>query len=541
MNKIALFLFLLIANTSFAQVDFKSIQKTTIDSILASYCHADEPGMAIAIVQKGNVIYKNAKGIAELSNSISITDSTAFNIASVSKQFTALLALIAEEEGKISLNDDITVYLPELKSLPYKITIKQLANHTHGLPNYSDLMAMLGLGLASPISNDQAIQTLLRIKQANFEAGAQFQYGNTGFMLLAEILKRVYEKPFPLLVQEKIFEPLYMNQTAVIDNPNTIVKNKALAYRRDGDKYLEVPNRQMECGSSNIHTSINDLVKWAVNYQNPTVGTQGMYSKMLEHTILNDGIQEEYGLGLYTGKYKGLNIVYHGGGTGGYRAYILHVPEHDFSIMTLGNQESFDGLLIVHDLLDLYFKDHLEEPVPIKTSYTAAELKEYEGTYRFRPGQYWTIRADENNLYFGDDSKPLPLIGDAKFEFIYRPTSYLIFHTGSMDFRIADMVYHCQKVNLNPPILENKDLEKYIGVYQNVELNTFYEILLIDNNLVAKHLDNGEIRLQALSESVFFGEYPLGELDFQFNTEKKVSGFVLAGSNFENIKFLRIK
>jgi CubicO group peptidase (beta-lactamase class C family) len=497
--------------------------------------------MAIGIVQNGKVLYKNAIGVADLSNNISITDSTVFNIASVSKQFTAFLAMMAEEEGKISLEDDITAYLPELKNLPHIITIKQLANHTHGLPNYSDLMEMIGFGLATPYSNDQAVQAMLGIEQDNFEAGAQFQYGNTGFMLLAEILKRVYEKPFPILIREKIFEPLYMEQSAVIDNPNTIVKNKAIAYRKSGDGYLEHPNRQMESGSSNLHTSLNDLIKWVINYQDPKLGSKEMYHKMIESTVLNDGSEVAYGLGLYTGFYKGLNIVFHGGGSAGYRAYILHIPAYDFSIITLGNLESFNGLLIVHDLLDLYFKDYLIEPVPTKTSYTAEELKKFEGTYKFQPGQYWTIDADDENLYFNGDNRPLPLIGDGTFEFFYLPTSYLTFSPNSMEFRIADFTYLCEKVTLNPPVLSEKELEQYVGVFQNVEFNTFYETLLVENQLVAKHLTNGEITLQPLSENIFYGEYPLGELDFQINSEGKVTGFVLSGQNFENIKFIKLK
>jgi CubicO group peptidase (beta-lactamase class C family) len=541
MNKLILFAILIIANESFAQVSSIFIERGRVDSTLATYCNPDEPGMAIGIVQNGSVIYKNAMGIADMSNNISITDSTVFNIASVSKQFTAFLALMAEEEEKISWQDDIKKYLPELKHLPYKITIKQLANHTHGLPNYSDLMEMIGFGLATPISNDQAVQTMLSIEQANFEAGAEFQYGNTGFMLLAEILKRVYEKPFPLLVREKIFEPLYMDQSTAIDNPNTVVKSKAVAYRKNGDSYLEHPNRQMELGSSNIHTSLNDLIKWVINYQKTKVETEGIHKKMIEHTILNDGSEVAYGLGLYTGFYKGLEIVFHGGGTAGYRAYILHVPAYDFSIITLGNLESYDGLLIVHDLLDLYFKDYLEESVPAKTSYTAKELQEFEGTYKFQPGQYWTIGADDKNLYFNGDNRPLPLIGDGTFEFIYLPTSYLIFSPNSMKFQIADFTYHCEKVTLNPPILSEKELEQYVGVYQNVEFNTFYEAILVDNQLVARHLTNGEIRLQPLLEGIFYGGYPLGELDFQLNEAGEVNGFVLSGQNLENIKFIKLK
>lgn len=540
MNKIITLLVFVVFNSSYAQTNLDINKNKNVDSILESYCKPHEPGMAIGIVQNGEILYKNSIGISNLSNNISITDSTAFNIASVSKQFTALIALMASEEGKISMQDDITKYLPELNNLPYKITIKQLANHTHGLPNYSDLIAMIGFGLASPISNDQAVQTLLGIEQVNFKAGEQYQYGNSGFMLLAEILKRVYDKPFPLLVKEKIFEPLSMNNSAVVDNSNTIIKNKAIPYTKSADTFSEHPNRQMECGSSNIHTTLNDMVKWAINFQNPKVGTKNQFNLLMKKTIsISRDSDLGYGLGLLSETYKGLETIFHGGGTAGYRAYILHVPEHKFSIVILGNLESFDGLLIVQDILELYLKDHMEESSPIKTSYTENELKDYAGTYKVSPGQYWTIEASNKDLYFGGVQEPLTVIGDGKFKF-FLPTSYLIFYSNSMDFRIADFNYTYEKVNLNRPVLDKKDLEKYVGIFKNIEFNTYYEILIMENKLVAKHLTNGEIILNPLSKNSFSAEYPLGELVFILETAGSVKSFLLSGQNFNSLKFLKI-
>ncbi|WP_190808665.1 serine hydrolase [Flagellimonas sp. S3867] len=542
MNKIILLLVLLAFTKTFAQTISVSENVVKTDSILESYCNSQEPGMSIGIVHNGKIIYQNSIGVANLSNKYAATDSTAFNIASVSKQFTALLALKAEEEGKLSLQDDITLYLPELESLPHKITIEQLANHTHGLPNYSDLIEMIGFGLTTPISNEQAVKTMLSTEQVNFEAGTQYQYGNSGFMLLAEILKRIYQKPFPLVIKEKIFEPLNMTQTSVIDNPNTIVSNKAIAYAKNESTYIEHPNRQMECGSSNIHTTLTDLIKWVINFQNPKVGTQNQINRLITKTVsLSKKSDLSYGLGLFTETYNGLKTVFHGGGTGGYRAYILHVPVHNFSIVTLGNQESFDGLLIVQDLLELYLKDYLVEPLHTKKSYTEEELRNFEGVYKVHPGQYWTIESDGKNLYCNGDSKPLPLIGDEKFKWFYRPTSYLTFYPNSMDWRIADFNYHCEKVNLNPPILSKKELEKYVGVYKNEEFNTFYELLIIENNLLARHLTNGDIALYPLSENSFYAAYPLGELDFQINLKGNINGFVLSGQNIDNIKFIKLK
>lgn len=539
-NTLILIAALIMAHHAFSQNSIKAIDTKKIDATLASYCKSDEPGMAIGIVHNGKAIYKNAQGLANLTHNIPLTDSTTFNIASASKQFTAYLTLLAEDEEKISLEDDIRKYLPELGHLPHKITIEQLANHTHGLPNYSELIAVKGFGLESPITNAQAMEIVLNIQHPNFKAGSQFQYGNTGFMLLAEILERVYDTTFPALIQEKIFTPFQMEQSTVIGNQNIIIKNKARAYTKTGDSYVEFMGRNMEYGSSTIHTSLGDMLKWIRHFQNPTTKNQLIFNQMTLPTTVIDAGQFTYGLGLYAEKYKGIDMVFHGGGTAGYRAYVLHVPEHKLSIVTLANQAGFDGLLIIYDLLELFLKDHLIESIPQKQTYSTAELKAFEGTYEFNPGNYASIEAKDNNLYFEGDSNPLPIIGDEKFVFPYQPTAYLTFKDNQMQFRIADMLYNCKKVDVNPPTLTKAALRKYIGHYKNETLNTYYEILLKDDHLIAKNIINRDFTLHPLSENTFYTAYPLGELRFESKTSGEIDGFVLSGQNMGHIAFKKL-
>lgn len=542
MNKIIALLALLISSHSFAQTNSKLLDTKAVDSLLKSYCKPHEPGMALGIVKDGKVIYKKAVGTADLSHNIPISDSTVFNLASVSKHFTAFLALLAEEEGKFSLDDDIKKYLPELKHLAHKITIKQLANHSHGLPNYSEIVQLMGFTFQDPISNAFAVQAMLATKQVNFKPGSQFQYGNTGYMLLAEILTRVYEKPFPELAQEKLFRPLGMHQSTVVDHPKTIIKNKAQAYTRTSRGYAELANRQMECGSSNVHTSLTDLLKWVINFQKPTLGTPAQMKRLMTKTIaLVEGGKVDYGLGLFTENYKGLHTVFHGGGTAGYRAYIMHVPEYNFSIVTLGNKEGFDGVLIIQELLKVYFGNSLKDEDEPQKTYTAEELKEFAGTYEFQPGQYWTIETDGENLFFNGDNQALPLIEGNNFSFFYIPTAHLTFLPNEMRIRIVDFIYSCKKVTLSPPDLDKEELKKFVGVYHNQEYNIFYEIILQENKLVIKHALNGEMPLRVLTPSCLAASQSfLGKIDFEFNTKGEAVAFILSGQNLKNIQFMKL-
>ncbi|MFC4163395.1 serine hydrolase domain-containing protein [Epilithonimonas zeae] len=545
--KCILFLF---SVSSFGLYFGQSNQKDPInraDSLWSAYKQPNTPGMAAAVIKNGKVIYKKTYGMANLENKTPITDSTAFNIASVSKQFTAFIALLAEKEGKLSLDDDIRTYLPELSHIPYKITIRQLANHTSGLPNFSEIKKLQGFGDEFKVTNNEAVHTLLRIKRVNFPPGEQYQYNNTGFTLLAEILRRVYKKDFSQIAKEYVFNPLHMKNTVAIDDPDRIIINKAESYQPKGSIFLKLPIGQMVSGSSNIYATLDDLCKWAANFQNPIQGNRTLYNTMQKNTVLSSGKKIEYGLGLQTEKYKGLDIVFHGGGTVGYRTYILHVPSQQFSVVILGNGQGFDGLLIAYQLVDFFLKD--QETISVKSQkiiYAPSELKRFEGVYELNPGNYLEISTEGKDLYLGTynhkGKEPLQGMDENKFKITSIPTASLTFNNESVKLRIADFTYTAKKVILNPPKADKMILNKYIGFYRNDEFNTMYELILENDQLIARHPLNGDIKLFPLKPASFYStiEY-FGQLDFKYDENDEIIGFGLSGANIMNIEFRKIK
>ncbi|MDR6457556.1 CubicO group peptidase (beta-lactamase class C family) [Chryseobacterium vietnamense] len=513
------------------------------DSLVSSYSRSHAPGMAVGIIQEGKIIYKKTYGLANLEDRIPVTDSTAFDIASVSKQFTALVTLMAEKEGKLSLEDDIRTYLPELKHLPYKITLRQLANHTHGLPDFTTIKRLQGFGDEFRVTNTDAVKTVLAIKRTNFKPGDQYRYNNTGYMLLAEILRRVYKKDFAELLKAYIFDPLRMNHSMAVDDPVKIIPNRAESYQEAHSGFIKTPLGQMENGSSNIFMPLNDLCIWAANFQKPLVGSREMYDKMQQNTLLNNGEQIGYGLGLQTGKYKGLDIVFHGGGTASYRSYILHIPAYNLSVVLAGNKSTFDGLLVAYGLVDVLLKDHQILPAsPKKLAYTAAELQSFEGTYEINPGNYLDIKTDGRNLYWDNNKTPLKAAGDYKFDISFLPTGSFTFHPGNLTYRIGDFTFICKKVILKPLKEDKVDLNKYVGFYRNEEFNTIYQLVIENDKLVARHAINPDIPLCFLSESEMYSYKSIfGRLGFTYGNNKSISGFVLSGANFTQIEFKKIK
>lgn len=265
---------------------------------------------------------------------------------------------------------------------------------------------------------------------------------------------------------------------------------------------------------------------------------------MQQNTLLTTGEKIEYGLGLQTGKYKGLDIVFHGGGTAGYRAYILHIPAYNLSIVLAGNKSVFDGLLIAYKLVDLFLGDQETlPPMPKKTSYTPIELKNFEGVYEINPGNYLEIISDGKNLYQKGDKIPFAMIGDNKFGIPAIPTASLIFHSGSLKLSIGDFVFNSKKIALKFIGEEVKlDLNQFTGYYKNEEFNTIYQLFIEGNKLIANHPMNRDVRLYPLSSKKLYSlKSFFGQLDFKYDKKNKISGFMLSGGNISNVEFKKIK
>ncbi|MCX2745488.1 serine hydrolase [Mangrovivirga sp. M17] len=518
-----------------------------VGSLLHNNYNSDQPGVAVSIIKNGNVVYKNQKGTANLEYNIPISDSTAFNIASVSKQFTAFLAVLLEKENKLSMSDDIRNHLPELKHLPYKITLRHLASHTHGLPNSNELANLAGKGLDYNITHQEIAQMLLNIKQVNFKPGAKYEYNNTGFILLAEIIERVTGKPFQEVLQDRIFKPLQMDHSMAVSSSSIIVKNKAYSYKKENDMYKNYVLNMKANGSSGISTTIDDLSKWAIEFQNPNKINNVVFDEMTQTTTLNSGKTIDYGLGLEFKNYRGVDVVFHGGGTAGFRSYLLHIPEYMFSVVILGNNNDFTPLNIVYNIVDLFLEEHLEEPsAPKKVRYSNKELKAFEGTYEMFPGTYYNILAENDTLYFqsfGRKGKaPLPVIGDGEFLFPYVPTTKFSFYENGFIFNIADFKYDCKKVELKPKDIPSKsDLLKFEGAYKNEEFNINYELVMKNNQLVASHSINGDFELFPLAQDSFYtNQSVFSKVDFIKNDQGDIIEFQLSGRNIKNLKFRKI-
>lgn len=331
--------FILIGSASAIRVP----QKTTdsLDKLVAKYDSQSGPGVEILVVQDGKELYRRSAGMASVEYGIPITKDSVFHIASVSKQFTAFAACLLEQEGKLKLDDDVRKYLPELPDYGTKITLRNLATHTSGLRDFYDLSAMVGFTEADVSSNGQILKLLFQQNHLNFTPGSKFEYGNSSYTMLGEVVSRVAKMPLPQFLAKRVFAPLGMNHTLVVDDPEIIVPNRAYSYYAPGGVLYKRLLGPVNVGSTGINSTADDLVRWSQNFENSTVGNSKIFARMSEHMKLRDGKVLSYALGQEFKNYRGVDIIFHGGGDAGYRSYLIRVPKKKLTVVVLSNSREF--------------------------------------------------------------------------------------------------------------------------------------------------------------------------------------------------------
>jgi CubicO group peptidase (beta-lactamase class C family) len=334
------------------------------DEVFADLTKPGSPGCALAVARGGKILYEKGYGLANIEEGVQITPRTVFDIGSTSKQFTAASILLLEKQGKLSIQDDIRKYLPEIPDYGHTITIRHLLNHTSGLRDYLTLFELAGVNIDSVTTDADALAIIARQKALNFDPGSDWLYSNSGFFLLSVIVKRVSGKTLRQFATENIFEPLQMTQTVFRDEHTQLVPDRAMAYdpKEAGTGYALNVSYFEQTGDGAVHTSVEDILKWDENFYSGRVGGKDFLEEMQEPGKLNNGKTLDYAKGLFMGNYRGLRFVDHGGSWGGYRAQLLRFPEQHFSVACLCNLASANPEKRAHEIADVFLAGEMKEP-----------------------------------------------------------------------------------------------------------------------------------------------------------------------------------
>ena len=329
-----------------------------IDAIFSVWNAPDSPGCAVLITMDGDPLYRRGHGLASLEHGAPITSATVFNVGAISKQFTAMAILLLEDEGNLTLDDDVRRYVPELPDFGTPMTIRHLLTHTSGLREQSHLLALAGWRDGDVVAERDVLDLIVRQRALNFAPGEDFQYNNTGYTLLASAVRRVSGLPLRAYADQWIFKPLGMAQTFFNDDHTTIVRYRADAYGpgQDGRLCRWMPASD-HVGPTNLFTSVEDLIRWLDNFARSRVGSPRLIERLTTPGRLNDGRLHGYSCGLEIGRYRGLRIVSHGGIQHGYRARLALYPDQRFAVAILANLSTIAPGPLVRRITDLLI-DH---------------------------------------------------------------------------------------------------------------------------------------------------------------------------------------
>ena len=308
-----------------------------IDSIFAPYASRQSPGCAVGVTRAGALVFSRGYGMADLEHDTPITPSTRFYIASLSKQFTAMSIVLLAQEHRLSLDDSIRKWVPEVPSFGTTITLRQLLHHTSGLRDYFTLLALSGWPSDGQLTEKGFLDLVARQKSLNFTPGDEFLYSNTGYALLSIVVHRASGETLRDFARDRIFDPLGMWHTEFRDDHTQLIPQRALGYQPSGGTYKISQPEFDVVGDGGVYSTVEDLAKWDANFRTGRVGGKGAISLLQQPGHLNDGQSIPYGFALTIGQYHGVRTISHHGAYGGYRSTLLRFPDNDLSVITLCN------------------------------------------------------------------------------------------------------------------------------------------------------------------------------------------------------------
>lgn len=335
-----------------------------VDKLFSAWDNSASPGCALGVIRNGKFVCKRGYGMASLEHWVPITPDSAFGVASTSKQFTAACVAMLARRGKLSLDDKLQKHIPEIPVYKSPITLRHLIHHTSGLRDYLTLMSLAGMRLENKYSNEEVIALIARQKDLNFKPGSEHVYCNTGYLLLAETVKRVSGLPLRQYAHKHLFAPLGMKSTYFQDDLTEVIKNRASGYAKDKRGYKISTSLFDTVGDGGLSTTLNDLALWDRNFYDNRIGGFGpaFIKELTTPGRLNSGSVMNYAFGLFIENYNGLKTVHHGGSWYGNRCELIRFPEQKFSVICLANNEAIDAIALARKVADLYLASELSRP-----------------------------------------------------------------------------------------------------------------------------------------------------------------------------------
>lgn len=520
-----------------------------VDQIFAQWDRADSPGCALGVMRAGEIVYARGYGGANLDYELPLTAQSVFYIASTSKQFTAMSVLLLARQGKLSLDDDVRTYLPELPDYGQTITIRHLLHHTSGIRDYLSLSGMSDAPAENIHSDQDFVALIARQRALNFDPGEEFLYSNSNYFLLSQIVERASGQSLRQYAEENIFAPLGMTHTIFRDDRAMVIKNRVAGYVPAGPgAFTTAVTLFQAVGDGGLMTSVEDLAKWDANRYANQLGGGGpeLIDEWLTPGVLNNGEAIEYSAGITVGTYRGLVTEAHSGGFIGFSTELLRFPDQQLSVVCLCNLANIDAAGLARKVADVYLAD-IVEPVeaaataPVAETFAVSEqdLVRYVGLY-FDPEEKDAVRVALLGGRLVVRGAGLIPVAAGRFQLEGAPIT-IEFPTPAAD-AAAEMVVtfpgDAARYQAVAPI-SSDDLNNFAGSYRSEELDATYTLVVTgDEPRLALERQGRTTPFDRPSRDVFSS--PTGTIEFTRDGDSRVTGMTLNAGRVRGLAFTRV-
>ena len=537
-----------------------------IDSIFSECNKPASPGAAIVILKDGQTVLSKGYGIANLDCDIPITPSTVFWVASLSKQFTAMAITILEKQGRLSIDDEIHHYLPELPDFGAPITIRHLLHHMSGLRDDLTMWILAGNQIEDIITQRDLFTLIQHQKQLNFLPGSKYSYSDTNYLILAEIVTRVTGESFATWVQRNIFLPLGMTSSCFIVESSRPIRNRAYCYKRNGaGEFRNVCLNMNYVGATGLLTTAEDMAKWVLNLESGKVGGGEVLKAMLTQGVLNNGEQITYARGLRIDSYKDRKVIRHSGTDASFNSHMSYFPDERLGIVVLSNFES-NPWDMADEVADLFLPatdesagEELEEGLsesrlePVAVMLTDDQLAACAGTYWYSDSWNWLVRhmvVEDNTIYYvrSDDNRS-ELIPISENEFLLADNDKLVVRFSHMENgHFTDLTFNAtsqqplQAVRVERFEPSEEDLSEYEGIYYAEELDAMHRLVVRKGEIYnIKFRSEPDTHWRQVVKDRFTFMDGDGHVTFRRDAQGQIVGYVIDFPRAQNIMFEKLR
>ena len=529
------------------------------DSVFQRFDRTDSPGCALGVYQDGKLQYARGYGMASLEHGVALSPRSVLDVGSISKQFTAMAILMLQKEGKLSLDDPIRKYIPEMPAYADKITLRRALSQTSGLRDLYTMMGQTGRSFAGDTID--ALRAITRSAEPNYEPGARYLYTNSGWILAAQIVYRLTGKTLAQFAEERMFGPLGMHDTRYLADATTIISNGAEGYAPRPGGGFRVARSAYDgaiMGAGAVHTTVEDFGRWLNNYDSAAVGGRDIIETMTTATTLNDGSpatsgrSQAYAVGLSVGTLRGLRVVSHGGSWAGYRGHFLRFPDQRFAVATFCNLTTSGPDSLARKVAGIYLADRMQPDSATAWSVALADeprvelptasLRVLAGVWRnVERGEVRRTRLVGDTLFTvaAERTRMVPLGGG---RFRAGPGTEVLFEGESaapsrMIVRTtAETVTYTRADTIT---LTPATLAEYAGDYRSLEVEATHTWKIEKGELVLYVND----RRQGVLEPAYKDGFTRGAtvIDVERDAKGRIAGLVIEAGRVRHLRFKRVQ